>query len=196
MRSAEITRKTAETDIAVKLSIDGEGRYKTDTGCGFLDHMLEQFARHGGFDLEIKCKGDKCVDMHHTVEDCGITLGKAFSDALGDKRGISRYGWAVLPMDEALILCAADICGRDYLNFDVAFPDEYRLGDMDCELFKEFFLAFTRTCPMSLHIKKLCGENNHHVAEGVFKAFAKAMSSAVKKGGCGGDGLPTTKGVL
>lgn len=196
MRTAKIARKTAETDITLSLALEGSGRYEISTGCGFFDHMLEQFSRHGGFDLKISCKGDTEVDMHHTVEDCGIALGRAFADALGEKRGICRYGWAALPMDEALILCAADLSGRDFLNFDVTFPDEYKLGDMDCELIKEFFLAFTRSCPMSLHIKKLCGENNHHVAEGVFKAFAKVMAAAVKIDPDRAGSLPTTKGVL
>ena len=158
--------------------------------------MLEQFARHGSFDLTLDCKGDLRVGGHHTVEDCGIALGQAFTKALGDKRGITRYGWAVLPMDEALILCSADLSGRDYLNFDITFPDEYRLGDMDCELFKEFFLAFTRACPVALHFKKLYGDNNHHVAEGAFKAFSKAMAQAVAINAKNSGTLPTTKGTL
>ena len=195
MRSAKVERRTNETDIKLELRLDGGG-YKIDTGCGFFDHMLEQFARHGGFGLTLKCKGDINVDCHHTVEDCGIALGAAFAQALGDKRGISRYGWAVLPMDEALVLCSADISGRAYLGFTVPFPGEYKLGDMDAELVKEFFLAFTRACPMALHIKKLDGENNHHVAEGVFKAFAKAMAMAVKIDQGRRDELPTTKGLL
>ncbi len=196
MRGARIERKTNETDISISLALDGEGRYEINTGNGFFDHMLEQFARHGGFDIELECRGDVDVDFHHSAEDCGIALGAAFSEALGDKRGIRRYGWAALPMDEALILCAADLSGRSSLNFDVSFPDEYRLGDFDCELFKEFFLAFTRACPMSLHVKKLYGENNHHVAEGVFKAFAKVMAQAVGIDPGRADRLPTTKGVL
>ena len=195
MRSAQIERKTNETDIKLKLCLDG-GDYKIDTGCGFFDHMLEQFARHGGFALTLKCKGDSNVDFHHTVEDCGIALGSAFVKALGDKRGISRYGWAVLPMDEALVLCSADISGRAYLGFNVQFPGEYKLGDLDAELIKEFFLAFTRACPMALHIKKLDGENNHHVAEGIFKAFARAMAMAVGIVPERRDQLPTTKGLL
>lgn len=196
MRSAEFKRKTNETDIIVRLTLEGSGSYDIKSGSGFFDHMLEQFARHGGFDLFLRCKGDTEVDFHHSAEDCGIALGTAFSQALGDKRGICRYGWAALPMDEALILCAADLSGRTALNFDVPFPDEYRLGDMDCELFKEFFLAFARACPMALHFKKLYGENNHHVAEGVFKAFAKVMAQAVKIDPERGDALPTTKGLL
>ncbi|MCD7728925.1 MAG: imidazoleglycerol-phosphate dehydratase HisB [Clostridia bacterium] len=193
MRISTTERKTNETDISLTVNLDGKGVYDINTGIGFFDHMLEQFSRHGGFDITLKCSGDLSVDGHHTVEDCGIALGTAFCKALGDKRGIVRYGWAVLPMDEALILCAADLSGRDYLNFDVTFPDEYKIGDMDAELFKEFFLAFVRACPMSLHFKKLYGENNHHVAEGVFKAFAKTMKAAVS---IEGDSLPTTKGVL
>lgn len=195
-RTAEVNRKTAETDIALTLALDGAGRYDISTGCGFFDHMLEQFARHGGFDISLRCNGDMHVDAHHTVEDCGIALGSAFLQALGDKRGICRYGWAVLPMDEALILCAADISGRTAVNFDITFPGEYRLGDMDAELVKEFFLAFARACPMALHFKKLYGENNHHVAEGAFKVFAKVMAQAVKLDPGRAGQLPTTKGVL
>ena len=195
MRSAKVGRKTNETDIKLELCLEGGG-CKIDTGCGFFSHMLEQFARHGGFGLTLKCRGDINVDCHHTVEDCGIALGAAFLQALGDKRVISRYGWAVLPMDEALVLCSADISGRTFLGFDVSFPGEYKLGDMDAELVKEFFLAFTRACPMALHIKKLDGENNHHVAEGAFKAFAKAMAMAVKIDPERRDELPTTKGLL
>lgn len=196
MRYAEVNRKTSETDIQIKLTLEGSGRYDVKSGSGFFDHMLEQFARHGGFDIYLRCKGDTGVDFHHSAEDCGIALGTAFLQALGDKRGICRYGWAALPMDEALILCAADLSGRTALNFDVSFPGEYRLGDFDCELFKEFFLAFARACPMALHFKKLYGENNHHVAEGAFKAFAKVIAQAVKLDPERGGALPTTKGVL
>ena len=196
MRTAEILRKTNETDIKLKLCLEGSGAYDVSTGCGFFDHMLEQFARHGGFDLTLRCKGDLQVDCHHTVEDCGIALGEAFSKALGDKRGICRYGWAALPMDEALILCAADLSGRTAVNFDIDFPGEYRLGDMDAELIKEFFLGFARACPMALHFKKLYGENNHHVAEGAFNAFDKVMAQAVRVDPEKGGALPTTKGML
>lgn len=196
MRTAQVKRKTNETDITLRLDLDGEGNYDIATGCGFFDHMLQQFARHGGFDIRLECRGDIEVDCHHTVEDCGIALGTAFAQALGDKRGISRYGWAALPMDEALVLCAADISGRTAVNFDVAFPGEYRLGDMDAELVKEFFLAFARACPMALHFKKLYGENNHHVAECAFKAFAKVMAQAVSIDPRRADRLPTTKGTL
>lgn len=195
MRKAEIRRKTAETDIELSLDLDGGG-YSISTGCGFFDHMLEQFARHGGFGINLKCNGDLRVDGHHTVEDCGIALGEAFTRALGDKRGIYRYGWAALPMDEALILCAVDLSGRVCVNFDISFPGEYKLGDMDAELVKEFFLGFARACPMALHFKKLYGENNHHIAEGAFKAFAKVMAQAVKVNPERAGELPTTKGVL
>lgn len=196
MRTAETERKTNETDITVRLNLDGKGDYDVKSGSGFFDHMLEQFARHGSFDLYLRCKGDTQVDFHHSAEDCGIALGTAFLKALGEKRGICRYGWTVLPMDEALVLCAADLSGRTAVNFDVSFPGEYRLGDMDAELIKEFFTAFARACPMALHFKKLYGENNHHVAEGVFKAFAKAMAMAVKIDPEKGGALPTTKGIL
>lgn len=196
MRTAEIKRKTAETDITLSLNLDGEGTYDIDTGCGFFDHMLEQLSRHGGFDITLHCKGDINVDCHHTVEDCGIALGTAFLQTLGDKRGIYRYGWAALPMDEALVLCAADLSGRVAVNFDISFPGEYRLGDMDAELVKEFFLGFARGCPMTLHFKKLYGENNHHVCECAFKAFAKVMAQAVKIDPDRADKLPTTKGSL
>ncbi len=196
MRTSQIQRNTTETKITLSLNLDGSGSYDISTGIGFFDHMLEQFSRHGGFDITLKCDGDLKVDGHHTVEDCGIALGNAFLKALGDKRGILRYGWAALPMDEALILCAADLSGRSFLNFDVNFPDEYKIGDMDAELFEEFFLAFVRACPMALHFKKLYGTNNHHVAEGVFKAFAKVMKTAVSIDCGNADKLPTTKGML
>ena len=195
MRTAEIRRKTAETDITLSLCLEGGG-YEVSTGCGFFDHMLEQFARHGGFGLKLTCAGDLQVDCHHTVEDCGIALGEAFARALGDKRGICRYGWAALPMDEALILCAADLSGRVCVNFDISFPGEYKLGDMDAELVTALFLGFGRACPMALHFKKLYGENNHHVAEGAFKAFAKVMAQAVRLDPERVDELPTTKGLL
>ena len=196
MRYAEVNRKKKEGDIQKKLACGGGGRYDVRAGGVFSDQMRGRFARHGGFDIYLRCKGDTGVDFHHSAEDCGIALGTAFLQALGDKRGICRYGWAALPMDEALILCAADLSGRTALNFDVSFPGEYRLGDFDCELFKEFFLAFARACPMALHFKKLYGENNHHVAEGAFKAFAKVMAQAVKLDPERGGALPPPKGVL
>ena len=196
MRSATIQRKTAETDISLTLNLDGTGQSDIRTGCGFLDHMLTLLAAHARFDLRVSCTGDTQVDDHHTVEDIGIALGQALRSALGDKRGVRRYGQRLLPMDEALILCAADLSGRVCVNFDISFPGEYKLGDMDAELVKEFFLGFARACPMALHFKKLYGENNHHVAEGAFKAFAKVMAQAVRLDPERGDELPTTKGLL
>ena len=196
MGTADIARNTGETDTRLSLALDGQGRCDAQCGIGFFEHMLSALCRFGLLDLTLRCEGDLHVDAHHTVEDCGIALGSAFLQALGDKRGICRYGWAVLPMDEALILCAADISGRTAVNFDITFPGEYRLGDMDAELVKEFFLAFARACPMALHFKKLYGENNHHVAEGAFKAFAKVMAQAVKLDPGRAGQLPTTKGVL
>ena len=194
-RYASMHRKTNETEVTLELCLDG-GERSVSTGVGFFDHMLTAFAVHGGFGLKVKTVGDWEVDCHHTVEDCGIALGEAFARALGDKRGICRYGWAALPMDEALILCAADLSGRVCVNFDISFPGEYKLGDMDAELVKEFFLGFARACPMALHFKKLYGENNHHVAEGAFKAFAKVMAQAVRLDPERGNELPTTKGLL
>ena len=195
MRNAEIKRKTAETDIALKLNIDGKGESKIDSGCGFLDHMLTLFSRHGRFDIELNCKGDVQVDYHHTVEDVGICLGQAFSEALGDKKGIERYGSMILPMDEALILCAVDFSGRDYLNFDVEIPT-VKVGDFDCELVEEFWLAFTRQANCTLHFKKLAGKNSHHIIEGAFKAAARAFKAAVKIDSERADEIPSTKGVL
>lgn len=196
MRKVDFCRKTAETSICGSLDLDGSGKYEITTGCGFFDHMTELFAKHGSFDLTLCCNGDLRVDGHHTVEDCGIVLGKAFKDALGDKKGVNRYGSAIIPMDEALVLVAVDFSGRSYLNFDVAFPDEYKLGDMDSELVKEFFLAFSRSAEATVHVKKLCGENNHHVCECVFKCFARALRQAVAIDEKNKDLLPSTKGVL
>lgn len=196
MRKAQIVRKTAETDIDLTLAVDGSGTYSVSSGSGFFDHMLEQLARHGGFDLDVKCKGDTAVDMHHSVEDIGICLGEAVAKALGDKRGIRRYGDVILPMDEALILCAIDLSGRCHLNFDVSFPDEYKVGDLDTELVKEFFEAFARSAAAAVHIKKLYGENVHHIVEGVFKAFARALAEACSVDEKRGGVLPTTKGTL
>lgn len=196
MRKIDFARKTGETDICGCLNLDGSGVYKINTGCGFFDHMTELFAKHGNFDLTLRCAGDLRVDGHHTVEDCGIVLGKAFKDALGDKKGISRYGSIILPMDEALILVALDFSGRSYLNFDADFPDEYKLGDMDAELVEEFLLAFVRNAEITLHVKKLYGKNNHHVAEGVFKGLARALRQAVAIDEKNKDKLPSTKGVL
>ena len=195
MREANIIRKTAETDIKLELNIDGRGIAKVDTGCGFLDHMLTLFASHGRFDLDLKCIGDVKVDYHHTAEDIGICLGKAFCDALGDKRGIERYGSVILPMDEALILAAVDFSGRDYLGFDVEIPS-LKVGDFDCELVEEFWLGFVRQANCTLHLKKLAGKNSHHIIEGVFKAAARAMRAAVKIDAERSDEIPSTKGVL
>lgn len=193
MRSFEITRKTAETDICLSLNLDGSGRSTIATGCGFLDHMLTLFAAHGKFDLEVTCIGDTQVDDHHSVEDIGICLGTAFQNALGEKRGIARYGSFLLPMDEALILCAVDLSGRSCLCYDLNIPTE-KIGTFDTELIEEFFLGFVRNCPMSLHLKQLAGRNAHHIAEGAFKALARALKAAVAQDGSGE--IPSTKGVL
>lgn len=203
MRYAEIARKTAETDIELRLNLDGGDR-KIVTGCGFLNHMLDLFAVHGAFGLNINCVGDTDVDFHHTTEDIGIALGQAFAVALGDKRGIARYADIILPMDETLVLCAADISGRGYLNFDVPLPAAKvfdgeseetvkRVGLFDTELVEEFFAAFVREADVTLHIKLLNGKNTHHIIEGVFKAFARVMRSAVKITGAD---IPSSKGVL
>lgn len=193
MRSFEITRKTAETDIRLSLNLDGSGRSTIATGCGFLDHMLTLFAAHGKFDLEVTCFGDTQVDDHHSVEDIGICLGTAFQNALGEKRGIARYGSFLLPMDEALLLCAVDLSGRSCLCYDLNIPTE-KIGTFDTELIEEFLLGFVRNCPMSLHLKQLAGRNAHHIAEGAFKALARALKAAVAQDGSGE--IPSTKGVL
>ena len=193
MRTAEIARKTAETDISLTLNLDGTGKSSVNTGCGFLDHMLTLFAAHGRFDLTVVCRGDTQVDDHHSVEDIGICLGQAFSMALGDKRGITRYGRFLLPMDEALILSAVDISGRSCLCFGLEIPTE-KIGTFDTELVEEFFLAFTRCCPMSLHFKQLAGRNSHHIVEGAFKSVAWALKAAVALDGT--NEIPSTKGVL
>ncbi len=193
-RRAEIKRKTKETDISLSLDLDGSGKSGIDTGDGFFDHMLEGFARHGFFDLELKCRGDLNVDCHHTIEDCGIVLGQAIKEALSDKAGIKRFGYFVLPMDEALILTSIDLSGRPYLSFDVDFNTE-RCGDMDTEMAREFFYAVSYGAGMALHIKKLDGMNDHHIMEAAFKSFAKALSEAVSKDERI-DGVLSTKGVL
>ena len=195
MRKSEIKRITAETNIALKLILDGKGESKIDTGCGFLDHMLTLFAKHGRFDLEITCKGDTDVDYHHTTEDIGICLGKAFEEALGDKKGIKRYGNIILPMDEALILAAVDISGRTYLNYKLDCPTE-KVGDFDTELAEEFFWGFVRNLPCSLHIKQLDGANSHHIIEGTFKAVARILKEAVAIDKDFANEVPSTKGVL
>ena len=195
MRTCEINRKTGETDISLALNIDGKGTYRVDTGCGFLNHMLELFTRHGRFDLTVKCNGDTHVDDHHTVEDIGIALGQAFKTALGDKKGISRYGNMMLPMDETLILCALDISGRAYLNFDVEIPTE-KVGTFDTELVKEFMMAFSRELGLTLHFVMMAGENSHHIIEAIYKALARALGQAVKIDEEYKDEIPSTKGML
>ena len=195
MRTSEINRKSAETDIKLSLCLDGSGRSEINTGCGFFDHMLTLFASHGKFDLIVNCKGDTNVDYHHSVEDIGICLGMAFKDALGDCKGIRRYGNMMLPMDEALILCALDVSGRSYLAYGLDIPNE-KIGDFDSELVEEFFLAFTRHAGVTLHVKQLDGRNSHHIAEGSFKSFARAMRMAVEIDAADADKIPSTKGVL
>ena len=193
MRTCEINRKTAETDIMLTLNLDGTGKSTIDTGVGFLNHMLTLFAAHGKFDLTVKCTGDTDVDDHHSAEDIGICLGQAFQSALGEKRGITRYGSFLLPMDEALIQTAVDISGRSCLCYGLEIPTE-KIGNFDTELVEEFFLAFTRCCPMSLHIRQLAGRNSHHIVEGAFKSVARALKAAVALDG--GNDIPSTKGVL
>ena len=194
-RTAEILRNTAETQITLKLDLDGKGTAFVDTGIGFLDHMLTLFARHGNFDLEVTCKGDLNVDFHHSTEDIGICLGMAFSQALGNMSGITRYGNIILPMDEALILCAADISGRSYLSYELSIPAE-KVGTFDTELTEEFFLAFTRNAGMTLHLRQLAGTNSHHIIEGAFKAFGRTMKQAVSHDASQEGRIPSTKGVL
>ncbi|MGN0819306.1 MAG: imidazoleglycerol-phosphate dehydratase HisB [Christensenellaceae bacterium] len=195
MRTAEIIRKTKETDVVLYLSLDGSGQSVIDSGCGFLDHMLTLFAVHGDFDLNLKCVGDTAVDYHHTVEDIGICLGRAFKKAVGDKKGIKRYGSKAIPMDEALNLVSIDISGRSYLNFDVFIPCE-KVGDFDTELTEEFFSAFVREAEITLHVVQMAGSNSHHIIEGVFKAFARAIKEAVEIDSKNADKLPSSKGVL
>ena len=195
MREYKLNRKTAETDITLSLNLDGKGSGNIDTGCGFLDHMLTLFASHGRFDLEVVCKGDVEVDDHHTVEDVGICLGKAFSEALGNKKGIVRYGSMILPMDEALILSAVDLSGRSHLAFELPIRAK-KIGTFDTELIEEFWLAFVRNCPMALHIRSLAGKNAHHIAEGAFKSVARSLKQAVAIDPVCADVVPSTKGVL
>ena len=195
MRTAQIKRTTLETDISLTLNLDGTGKSQIATGCGFLNHMLTLFAAHGRFDLTVTCRGDTDVDDHHSVEDIGICLGKAFSQALGDRRGITRYGSFLLPMDEALILTAVDISGRSSLGYQLEIPTE-KIGAFDTELVEEFFLAFVRSCPMSLYIRKLAGTNSHHIAEGAYKSVARALRAAVAMDASAPDAVPSTKGVL
>lgn len=195
MRQAEIVRKTGETDIRVKLELDGTGICRIDTGVGFLDHMLELFARHGRFDLAVSCKGDTRVDDHHSTEDIGIALGQAFDRALGEKKGILRYGQMILPMDESLILSAVDLSGRGLLVYDLRIPTE-KVGTFDTELTEEFFRALAHNARCTLHIRQLAGSNSHHIIEGTFKSVARSLRAAVKiDPECAGE-IPSTKGVL
>ena len=193
-RNAAVTRVTKETDIRMNLELDGSGKSSIDTGIGFFDHMLEGFAKHGFFDLEVAIKGDLHVDGHHTVEDAGIVLGTAIREAAGDKKGIRRYGYFILPMDDALALCAVDLCGRPFLNFECNFPNEMA-GSLDTSLVKEFFYAVSYSAAMNIHIKMLNGENSHHMIEAIFKAFAKALDMAVSTDDRIADVL-STKGSL
>ena len=195
MRTSEISRKTAETDIRLSLNLDGDGTSNIDTGCGFLDHMLTLFARHGRFDLNVECKGDTWVDDHHTVEDVGIVLGTAFAEALGNKRGICRYGDTVLPMDESLILSAVDLSGRAFLGYALQIPTQ-KVGTFDTELCEEFWLAFVRTSACTLHIRQLAGKNSHHIIEGTFKSIARSLRDAVAIDPLFANDIPSTKGVL
>ena len=195
MRTSDISRATAETDIRLSLDLDGSGTGEIDTGVGFLDHMLTLFARHARFDLYVKAKGDVYVDDHHTVEDVGIVLGQAFAEAIGDKKGIVRYGDCILPMDEALILCAVDISGRDYLGYSLEIPTE-KVGTFDTELTEEFWLSFARNARVTLHLKQLAGSNSHHIIEGAFKAAARTLRQAVSIDKAYADEIPSTKGLL
>ncbi|MBR1477951.1 MAG: imidazoleglycerol-phosphate dehydratase HisB [Lachnospiraceae bacterium] len=176
-RISKIDRKTKETDISLTLNLDGEGKSKVNTGIGFFDHMLEGFSKHGFFDLDVTIKGDLNVDGHHSVEDCGIVLGKAIKEAVADKKGINRYGYFILPMDDALVLCAVDLCGRPYLNFEADIPAAM-VGELDTSLIKEFFYAVSYSAEMNIHIKQISGDNAHHIIEAMFKAFAKALDAA------------------
>ena len=195
MRTAEINRKTAETDIMLKLKLDGSGKADVATGIGFLDHMLILFAKHGRFDLTVRCEGDLQVDGHHTTEDIGIALSQAFYEALGDKKGIVRYGDTTLPMDESLVLTAVDFSGRAYLGFDLPIPTE-KVGTFDTELVQEFFLAFVRSAACTLHIRLLAGSNSHHIIEGTFKSAARTLKKAAAIDPDFADDIPSTKGLL
>ena len=195
MRSAQIERKTAETDVRLTLSLDGTGHAQINTGVGFLDHMLTLFAAHGRFDLSVSCAGDTQVDDHHSVEDIGIALGDAVAQALGEKRGIRRYGSMLLPMDEALVLCAVDLSGRCCLRMQAAFPSQ-KIGTFDTELVEEFFTAFSRHAGATLHLRQMDGTNSHHIAEAMFKAFARALSEAVSLDARLAGEIPSTKGAL
>ena len=195
MRYAEIKRNTTETEIVLKLGLDGTGQSEINTGCGFLDHMLTLFARHGRFDLIVICKGDAEVDYHHTTEDIGICLGRAFARAMGDKKGIVRYGDTTLPMDEALILSAVDISGRGECCYGLTIPSQ-KVGEFDTELCEEFWNAFARNAGITLHIRQLAGRNSHHIMEGAFKSAARSLAKALTVSGKYADEIPSTKGVL
>ena len=195
MRTAEIIRKTNETDIKISVDLDGKGVSVIDTGCGFLDHMLTLFARHGRFDLTVRCAGDTQVDYHHTTEDIGIALGQAFAQAMGEKRGIVRYGSMLLPMDETLVLCAVDLSGRAMLRYNLQIPAQ-KVGDFDTELGEEFFWGFVRSASATLHIRQLDGANSHHILEAAFKAFGRALRQAVSIDPDAADEIPSTKGSL
>lgn len=195
MRGAQISRKTAETDIQLRLELDGTGVSHIDTGCGFLDHMLTLFARHGRFDLDVSCNGDTYVDDHHTVEDVGICLGDAFAEALGDKRGVVRYGSMLLPMDEALIFTAVDLSGRGMLCYDLHIPTQ-KVGTFDTELAEEFFISLARRGDMTIHIRQLSGSNSHHIIEGAYKSLARSLGAAVAIDPKFSQEIPSTKGVL
>ena len=195
MRNATIDRKTAETDVRLQLELDGTGKSSIDTGCGFLDHMLTLFAKHGRFDLMVTCKGDTHVDDHHTVEDIGMALGQAFKKAVGDKKGICRYGNMILPMDESLILSAVDLSGRCYLGYALGIPTQ-KVGSFDTELDQEFWMAFARNAELTLHIRQLAGFNSHHIIEGAFKSVARSLRQAVAIDPACADEIPSTKGVL
>ena len=195
MRSADINRKTAETEISLKLELDGSGKSEISSGVGFLDHMLTLLAKHGNFDLELSCKGDTWVDDHHSTEDIGIALGQAFAEALGDKKGICRYGDTTLPMDEALILTAVDISGRPFLGWDLPLPC-MKVGSFDTELVQEFWLAFVRNAGITMHVRELAGINTHHIIEGCFKSAARSLRKAAAIDLSSPDSVPSTKGVL
>ena len=192
MRTATVNRKTAETDIKLSINLDGQGESKINSGCGFFDHMLTLFSKHGSIDLELDCDGDTYVDYHHTVEDIGIVLGSALKNALGDCKGIRRYGSMMLPMDETLVLCALDVSGRSHLQFNLPIPTQ-KVGDFDTELVNEFFVAFTRQAGITLHIKLIDGTNSHHIIEAAFKAFGRSLNQALE---IINDKIPSTKGIL
>ena len=195
MRTAETVRNTAETRISLRLNLDGSGENSIDSGCGFLNHMLTLFSRHGGFDLELRCSGDTDVDYHHTTEDIGICLGQAVKAALGDRHGINRYGDILLPMDEALVLCALDLSGRGGVYPELAIPTE-KVGDFDTELCEEFFCALCREAGITLHLRQISGRNSHHIIEACFKAFGRALKQALQTDPVNPDSVPSTKGTL